>query len=193
MTTIWYRPNGNFTGFVSQHQQGIENYLQIENSSVFGTNHLVIKAFDYSDDYYAAATYLENERWISFLFKNHYFYVTHYEIKQRIESHDHFMLKWTFEALNKYDEWVQLDVSETDQNFNQSGAVKLIPCKKGVYKQFRIRELKQQLLAICRIEIYGFLCEDLESCKLSWIYFKSCKDKIMYPTLSLIFILFVGK
>ena len=170
MIAAEFQPTAHFTGFINHIQGKIDSYLTISSGSLYQNQqmHNPQNAFNYDSTTHAAATD-RTEKWISFSFKNNYFYVTHYELQQRSETTDHLMKNWSFEAKNDLGEWMKLDTSFQDKDFDECGDQKLFPCKKGIYQHFRIHEEEQEILTLKRIDIYGIFCNTKDVC-MRYIY-----------------------
>ena len=168
----------HFSGFVKHYQKNIDDVIEIESSSVFSNLdiHKPNVAFNFDNKTQPAATAIDdNEKWISFTLKdNNFFYITHYEIQQRNGSHFHLMQKWLFQGKLGNNKWITLDTNEADDSFNSTGANKLVKCDSGIFNSFRLKEIKQQILAVNQIEIYGIFCDSQQSCKniLNCLYTK---------------------
>ena len=165
MLVAEFRHSSNFTGFIYQIQGNIDSFITIKSGSVYEnkTVHNPRNAFNYSHYGEPAATGT-TDKWISFsLLNNNFFYVTHYELQQRTDAERHFMEEWSFEAYDG-NNWTKLDTSWNDDSFNKTGAQKIMPCTRGIYQQFRIREEGQNILVLNRIDIYGIFCQNKEIC-----------------------------
>ena len=166
MIAAEFKPTEHFTGFINHIQGNVDSYLTIDSGSIYqnASTHDPQIAFNYTSTTHAAATDT-NGKWISFSFEDDYFYVTHYELQQRLETNSSLMEKWSFEATNDLGSWITLDTSSQAEDFHKIGDQKLFPCKKGVYQHFRIREEEQEILTLQRIDIYGIFCHTQEVCR----------------------------
>ena len=137
MITQWYRPFSLFSGFVGSNQNNIFEIITPNSSSVFhgSYDHIPDFAFDYSDSRSAATS--DSEAWISFTLVNSYFYITHYEIKQRPDSLDNLLQKWSFYGSKDNKNWELLDTSEGDNDFFNPGKTKLVKCRNGAFQHFK--------------------------------------------------------
>ena len=169
MTAVLYRPFKEFQGFVGNHQNNIEDVLDISSSSVF-QNHSVnapISAFNYSSSY-PAATDRDGKYSIFFSLKSTYFFITHYQLQQRDDEYrSNFLDHWSFEGSIDDDHWYVLDSTKADQSFMKNGAILLIRTKNKATKHFRLRNLVKDLIVVNKIEIYGVLCDSLAHCSFS--------------------------
>ena len=175
--TLWYRPFSHFSGFVGHHQNDLLESLSFDSSSVYQNSegHQPIAAFNFSMKS-PAATNNDGQKYIEFSPKNKYFFITHFEMQQRIDGYDiNFIQKWRFEGSNDKNEWTLLDSGESDKNFLTKGQIKLLSTKKGIYKYFRLKEIAGTILVVQKIDIYGFLCDSAEECSVSFLFLKSSK------------------
>ena len=177
-----FKPNSHFKGFIYQIQGNIDTFISIEAGSIYQDKivHSPRNAFNFSHEGDAAATSY-SEKWISFsLLNESFFYVTHYELQQRTDSTMHFMENWTFEALDDRNAWIELDSRHQDPTFTNQGDMKIFPCqRKGIFQQFRIHELEQEILTLKRIDIYGIYCNTKEIC-LQYINSKNNKSLLLF-------------
>ena len=192
MITQWYRPFSLFSGFVGSNQNNIFEIITPNSSSVYHGlySHIPHFAFNYSDSRSAATSGLDPGcRCISFTLINSSFYITHYEIKQRPDSFDNYLKKWSFYGSKDNENWELLDTSEGDNDFLNPGKTKLIKCHNGAFQHFRLQELEDVLLVVNQIEIYGFWCNTKEQCLLSWIFHKTNKihPQLFYSPLFFLF------
>ena len=166
MLVAEFRHKANFSGFIYQIQGNIDSFISIDAGTIFmgrEESNAPRRAFDYSITGTVAATD-STDKWISFsLLNESYFYITHYELQQRKREAVHFMEQWSFEAYDG-NNWTKLDTSWNDDSFNKTGAQKIMPCTRGIYQQFRIREEGQNILVLNRIDIYGIFCQNKEIC-----------------------------
>ena len=175
--TYWYRPFSHFSGFVGHHQTNLSNSLTYVSSSVFenSPNYKPISAFDFTSKS-PAATDTDGQHYIEFSLTNKYFFITHFEMQQRNDNiSNNFIQKWRFEALNDNNEWTLLDSGQSDQIFQAKGQIKLRSTKKGTFKSFRLKETSGGILVVQKIEIYGFACDSVEECSLSFLFHKTSK------------------
>ena len=176
--TLWYRPKfGEFFGYIRHHQNDLLESLTFNSSSVYedARRHNPISAFNYSSEF-PAATASDNQRYIVFSPRNKYFFITHFEMQQRIDdSTSNFIKNWRFEGLTEQNEWILLDSGQSETSFQENGKTKLRSTKKGIYKSFRLSEHTDILLVVQKIEIYGFVCESIEECALSLLFRKTSK------------------
>ena len=145
MISATFIPLSNFTGFISHIQGKVDDYITCNSSSVWlnHTQNYPEVAFKYDlTDFPAATNTTDEEKWISFSLINAYFYITHYELKQRVRTVADFLSKWNFEASYDKQNWITLDTSSADEEFDKLGAHKLFPCKSGIFQHFRLHELK---------------------------------------------------
>ena len=161
-----------FNGFIFSIQGNVDSYIEYKSGSIFQNSsvHQIENAFKYEKDEHPAAT--EEEKWIYFTIKNYFFYITHYELKQRKDYISNLLTNWSFEGSNDETDWTLLDQSATDESFNKTDASKLFPCKRGIYQNFRLTELKEVILTVQRIDIYGILCQSKEIC-MQHLYMKT--------------------
>ena len=182
MTTLWYRPFENFTGFVGSNQENITKLLSFTDSSNFEdkTYYDASSAFNYSFES-PAALYDDSkgDRYLQFHFNYHSFFITHYELMQRTDSSTaNFMDTWKLEGSNDNKTWTLLDTRTSDADFKRNGQIRLFPTKKGSYNYFKLSEIKDILLVVQQIDVYGFLCETREQCKLSYLFMKTQSNTI---------------
>ena len=190
MPITWFQPsNEEFTGIVNSCQGHCEDDFTIESPSVFneGTNEPYSPsiAFNWNYTKFPAAT-LNGEKWISFSHNSKSIFVTHYELMQRLNTDiENKMRDWVFEGSLDGENWKILDHSKSDDSFIHNGTHKLFKCKEGVFTNYRVRELFSERIILQRIEIYGFLCETFDECKLSYLFYKThSKEHSFIPYLS---------
>ena len=180
MISFWYPKSTHFTGYISTLQSGLDEItsnLNISYSEPYGTYYKE-NAFYYNSIIPTVAKFTETETpWICFnLTNNKSFYITHYELKQRSDgAESDFHKQWAFEASLNEKNWKILDtqnIAVTDSYYSQK-AERTFPTTRGNFNAFRIRSLKETILVIQKIEIYGYLCNNSSDCNLNFLFFQT--------------------
>ena len=175
MSISWYKPKTPFTGLVNSCQGFCSSILNISYSGVWSSDrYLPSNAFNYSSSFPAATSSGNDGNWIKFSLKNNkYFYITHYELRQRSSTNDSLLKSWVFQAYDKNNEIVTLDQQNASDEFFKINGEQLFTTKKGVFNSFELKEQQGFELVIQRIEIYGFLCDTYNEC-ISILLKKTC-------------------
>ena len=175
MSITWYKPKTAFSGLVNSCQNDCTTLFDITSSSQWSPNNPPTNAFSWSSQHSAATTTERDGNWIRFALKNNkYFYITHYELKQRNDSSDSLLKSWVFQAFDSKNNVITLDEQNATADFYIQGAEQLFPAKKGIFNSFQLKDQQRYELVIKRIEIYGIICNSYEECQ-SLFQYKTCK------------------
>ena len=188
MKIEYYLPKTSFSGYISSIQGKIlSDYVEVEIAKILSSYFKTENAFTYDSNDPSVSS---GENWTKFTLKNHFFYITHYELKQRSDKWDtNLMRNWTLEASRGDEPYKLIDkrTIESSDSFFQKNASRLFKAKKGIFNSFKLRE--NSLLVVQSIEIYGVLCNTINDCNAFLSMRKSCPGKMRAFSLSYLLII----